>query len=129
MWKYNDKGIERTKKLEEWVWEVYYQDGTAIKQFDEEGIYHKTSEIEDKPITSVRAVYVYDHSKTIKIEVESYKDIVYFYRNAVFNFGKPNEVRVRAIIFGKEGEYYYLIGGKISKQTSKDLNINDICQN
>ena len=123
MWKYNHKGKEVVKPLECWAWEVFYADGTNIKQFDEHGRFHKLDEIQDKPISLVRVVRTTDPTRTIEVEVDSHKDIFYFYRNTVLNFGTPQEVRFRTIVFGsdKENKVYYMLGDRVKQRESKDI--------
>jgi hypothetical protein len=98
-WKlYREGGEVVETELERWRWEVQYDDGSELKQFDDHGIYHQFKEIQQDRIHSFRMVS--DDAPPITISWSPDYKLIHFYRNTCLNFGLPNETRIRMYCFG-----------------------------
>lgn len=97
--------------LETWQWEAYYEDGTALKQFAEDGVFHQFIEIDQSKL----AVFKMVSSKYPQVYTLLFSDptmkLIHFYRNTVLNAGAPGEEHLKTYCFG----YEKAIGGKVQK--------------
>jgi hypothetical protein len=96
---------------EEWQWEATYEDGTSLKQFGDDGIFHQFVEIDQKRLAVFKMVSP-DHPEiyTLLFSDPEMK-LIHFYRNIVFNAGTESEKRIRIYCFGYEKK----IGTKVQK--------------
>lgn len=100
----NSKGVEQLIKPELWRWEAHYSDNSVLKQFDDNGLFHQFSEIDQDKLVAFKMyspsypqVYVVPfHSPTMKL--------IHFYRNFGLNFGTPQFQKVRWYCFGYESK-------------------------
>lgn len=89
-------------KPETWTWEAYYEDGTVLKQFDDEGIFHQFQEIDQKKLAVFKMVSpINPNSYTILFDEPGMK-LIHFYRNTVLQFATPNQTKVKLYCFGYE---------------------------
>lgn len=66
---------------ERWCWEVYYEDDTVLKQFDDDGAYHPFADIDQKkPINKVQMVNDY-HAPVVIYWKSGYKLIHFYTKN------------------------------------------------
>jgi hypothetical protein len=117
---YNDKEKGTIPApVERWVWGVIYTDGTELKQFDDEGIFHRFAEIDQ---SKVQMFIMYLHSNPFKridmpISPEAPVQLFHFYRNIVKQTLIGEEVkeeRVRLYVFGwkekgKSSSYHFIL--------------------
>ena len=67
--------------LERWVWGVVYQDDTELHQFDDKGVFHQLSEIDQKRL-KLFTMYKSDESgKRIDVVMPEGARIIHKYRN------------------------------------------------
>lgn len=92
-WKYNGEVIEK----EPWAWVAEYADGTFLKQFDDDGVFHRVGEIDQDRL---RAVHLEKNEKKITILWQAGMKLVHKYRHYVFDVGTPYEIKVKVYIFG-----------------------------
>jgi hypothetical protein len=94
-----------------WQWQAQYDDGTTLKQFDDEGVFHQFTEIDQEKLSVFRMVSSqHPNSYTLVFDPSSMK-LIHFYRNTVLNMLTEAETRVKLYCFGFEK--------KIKNQTSK----------
>lgn len=82
---------------EKWKWIAVYDDGTQLKQFDDDGLFHQFKEIDQ-----TRLVYfhlVSDTGTTKSLIFKPGMKLIHFYRNAVLENG---QIRLRMTVIGWE---------------------------
>lgn len=87
---------------ETWYWEAHYEDGKVLKQFDDEGIFHQFTEIDQSQLAifKMRSKH-YPQTYCILFSDPSMK-LIHFYRNSILNAGTEAEERQRLYCFGYE---------------------------
>lgn len=111
-WTYKgEDGVEVDAEPERWVWVVTYLDGTILKQFDDEGHYHRFDEIDKERLHSIAVLpgtpcpccgNPMERPKLIVLLPDGAKPIIfpYMYRNICYDFGLPSERHYRLHTFG-----------------------------
>ena len=85
-----------------WQWEAHYEDGTILKQFDAEGIFHQFAEVAQDKLAVFRMVSpVHKQTYSLVFDPGTMK-LIHFYRNSILNASAENETRVRLYCFGYE---------------------------
>jgi len=91
---------------EPWGWEAHYEDGSVLKQFADDGVFHRIREVTYPGLVEFRMV---SGDRVYKIPYQPGTELVHFYRNTVFNVGTVREERVRLYCFGyKMGSTSYV---------------------
>lgn len=91
-----------TAPEEEWQWEAYYENGTILKQFGDDGIFHQFSEIDQSQLAMFKMTSPsHPHSYTLLLSDPGMK-LIHFYRNTILNAGTPSQKRSRLYCFGYE---------------------------
>lgn len=128
-------GKEELVEEERWGWGVVYKNGSELKQFGDDGIFHQFQEIEQEKVEMFvmyrphTQTYVGGPDKRIDMPVEG-KQIFHFYRNFVFAMGTPMERRARAYCFGwkdrRSGEtvYNFILPDDRLIISDKDVDLN-----
>lgn len=92
--------------LEKWQWEAHYVDGTLLKQFDDNGIFHQFREIDQLQLLSFKMVnHESGNVSTLVFNPKTMK-LVHFYRNIVLNVGTSDEKRIKIYCFGFEKKFF-----------------------
>lgn len=65
---------------ERWQWEVFYNDGTSLKQFDDTGIFHQIKEIDNSKIKVFRMVNMINKDKFFDIYFSENMKFIHFYK-------------------------------------------------
>lgn len=91
---------------ERWAWEVFYTDGSAFKQFDDAGIFHRFNEIDQSRIMTFRMT---NGERFIDIQWNPSYKLIHFYRHRWLNFGTNEEVRLQYYCFGYQDGPHKLI--------------------
>jgi len=100
---FNQQTNKEEKVIEEpWAWEAVYNDGTSLKQFDDNGYFHRFAEIDQSKLH----VFIM-HNKEIDKQfvllfAPQAMKLKHYYRNYILKVGTPEESRHRAYIFGWE---------------------------
>jgi len=85
-----------------WHWEATYEDGSTLKQFDDEGIFHQFSEIDQTKL----AVFKMTSANFPNVYTVLFSDpkmkLIHFYKNCVLNAATEDETRIRFYCFGYE---------------------------
>lgn len=113
---------------ERWVWGVIYKDGTELKQFAEDGTFHKFVEINQKEVDTFAMFRFEDMTKIFTIKPNG-AQIFHFYRNTILNAATDGETRSRAYVFGTktkdEAIYNYILPDDTIIKTRGDSLIID----
>jgi len=91
---------------EKWKWIATYNDGTLLKQFDNEGLFHQFKEIDQSKLLLFRLVSDAGMSKTL-IFKPGWK-LIHFYRNTVLENGQVH-LRMTVMGYEKPGERFLLV--------------------
>jgi hypothetical protein len=92
--------IEATK--ERWNWEAIYADGTILKQFDDEGIFHPFKDIDQSRLICFLMRHVDPNINPVYIAFNKDLKLIHFYQNRIMRFGSADEARIRLYCFGYE---------------------------
>jgi hypothetical protein len=105
-YKFFRKEIKKWEKVELvlWVWEVIYKDNSRLFQYGEDGIFHQIREIDQSKLAvfSMRNV---ETNQRVCLFFKEGKKLFHEYENAIINIGTKKEEKLRAFIFGFEGNY------------------------
>ena len=96
---------------EAWQWEATYEDGTILKQFGDDGIFHQFDEIYQGRLAVFKMVSPASPQVYTLLFSSSEMKLIHFYRNIILNAGGEDEERVRIYCFGYEKK----IGIKVQK--------------
>lgn len=86
---------------ENWCWEVYYNDGSFLKQFDDDGNFHQFKEIDQTRLSVFKMVSDELPSHTIIFNPKKMK-LIHYYKRYTLNFGTPEEKKFTVYCFGYE---------------------------
>jgi hypothetical protein len=96
---------------EVWQWEATYEDGSVLKQFGDDGIFHQFAEIDQSKLVMFKMVSPrHPQAYTLLFSDPSMK-LVHFYRNTILNAGTGDEKHIRLYCFGYEKK----VGAKVQK--------------
>ena len=95
-------GVPETVQCEAWRWEAHYDDGTVLKQFDDEtGQFHQFKEIDQSRLKLFRMVHDNMLPYVLIFRSESMK-LIHFYKRAVLDYMGSNPTRITMYCFGYE---------------------------
>ncbi len=101
----NIKGEEI--KIERWAWGVIYKDGTELKQFGDDGVFHYVGEIVQENVALFVMYKPADPTKRIDVLVPEGGRIIHKYKNVHAHYFKKFEDVARVFMFGfKIGSHY-----------------------
>ena len=99
-WKFcRDGAGEETVELERWIWTAIYQDGTQLKQFDDDGRFHQFREIDQTRLNAFVMSTPDESHPPVILKFEPGYKLIHFYRNISLNNGA---IRIRLYCFGYE---------------------------
>lgn len=127
MMKWNYQGEEI--QLEDWIWEATYEDGTLLRQFDSNGVFHKFNEIEQSRVAQWTLKHV-QTGGTINILVPEGSKLIHMYKRFRYDHGGPNERRGTVYVFGyqKKGQtphYNYILPDGRVYQTTEHVEVGN----
>lgn len=79
----NDKGEKVAEPYERFQWEVFFKDGSSLKQYDEEGVYHPFREIKWNNVESFVVADAENGNVQISIPYDETLQIFFFRRDRV----------------------------------------------
>src|SRR3989344_4017226 len=80
---------------EVWQWEAYFENGTVLKQFDDNGLFHQFAEIDQGQLAVFKMVSRhYPQTYTLLFSDPDMK-LIHFYRNTILDAGTSAEHRTR----------------------------------
>jgi hypothetical protein len=87
--------------LETWAWEAHMEDGSVLRQFEDDGVFHQIGEVDQEKL-QVFSVYRTDNKQEGRYDLILPKGakVIFKYRNYILNASTPNETRVRIFVFG-----------------------------
>lgn len=98
-WTFTRDGVPEEVTLERWVWEARYADGSILRQFADDGVFHQIGEVDQTKIKVLRVSNI-EGTKNIDILIPEGGKIIFKYRNYILNALQPNEQRVRIFVAG-----------------------------
>lgn len=121
MWKYKGDPVE----LNQWVWLVVYKDGTQLKQFDDNGVFHNFTKEVDQSQVAVLVVYNYkEPDKQVSVEVPEGAELFFGHRTSG-TFPSTNKKRV--CFFGYQNHCFYIKeNGAVHFSQDSNLNNNNL---
>lgn len=88
---------------EKWRWEAKYNDGTELKQFDDEtGFFHQFKEIDQSKLHIFKMLSEDNPTGYQLLFNPVEMKLIHFYRNTVLNALTPEEIKLKTYIFGFE---------------------------
>jgi hypothetical protein len=94
-------GVSEKVSPERWGWGVVYNDGTELKQFGDDGIFHQFKEIDQSKVKMFVMYNLDNQSKRIDVVVDPARtQIFHLYRNFILEVGADMGRRVKVYIFG-----------------------------
>lgn len=103
----NQEGIKEEVQPERWQWRTVYDDGTELKQFGDDGVFHRIGEVDQDRTILFMAFKPGNPAKRIDILLPRGARLIHKYRNFVFDFG-GEEKHIKVYIFGyKHGDHYH----------------------
>lgn len=110
---YRDGKPEKVEK-EKWCWECVYTDGTIIKQFDDDGIFHQFKEIDQSRLFAFKMV---SDTFTHTLLWEEGMKLIHYYDEYFLDVNGPNQRRITVYCFGyetaKEKRVFKIINNEI----------------
>jgi len=89
-----------------WRWEATYIDGTVLKQFGDDGIFHQFGEIDQEKLTVFKMVSP-DFPQVYSIAINPGEmKVIHYYKNLILGAGSPSEARVKIYVFGFEQKVF-----------------------
>jgi len=110
IYKFLRDGVWEDVREEKWKWEAYYSDGTMLKQFGDNGLFHQFAEIDQTKLSIFKMVSEGKPCYTLLFDPLKMK-LVHYYKNYRLDMGAKNERFITAYCFG------YQIKSRIEKMT------------
>jgi len=103
-----DGKIKETEVDEErWQWGIIYKDGTELKQFESDGIFHRVDEIKQEEVAM--AVLINNSTgQRVDLPWQPGMKLIYKYRHVHAHYFKNFNDTVKVYVFG------YKLGGSVS---------------
>lgn len=91
---------------ERWQWVAQYVDGTILKQFDDDGIFHQFREIDQSRLHTFAMVN--EGKPPFILHWRNGMKLIHFYNNYI-SFGSSGEMRIKIYCFGYEERGHKMI--------------------
>jgi len=96
-------------KLERWAWLAVYKDGTALRQFGDDGIFHQVGEIEQERVQMFQLYKPEQPERRISLYIPEGVRLIHKYKRYVFKTDDGSERCVTVYVFGyKHAGRHYL---------------------
>lgn len=86
-------------KPEIWMWEAFYSDGSSLKQFSDDGVFHQFKEINQEKL-AIFKVYSSHYPHDFTLFFEKGMKLIYFYQRYCFNANSSLEKKFTIYCFG-----------------------------
>ena len=93
-WQFKGKPVQK----EQYCWEAVYNDGTTLKQYDDQGKFHQFGEIDQGRLVVFKMV----GDKTYTLMFEKGMKLIHYYDRYILQVGTKGETRMTAYCFGYE---------------------------
>jgi hypothetical protein len=100
-YKFIRNGIEEFVEKEEWYWIAFYNGGSILKQFDDNGFFHQFKEIDQSRLRVFKMVSD-NNTQRFVIPFDKSMKLIHYYKVAKLNIGTPEYKEVKAYCFGYE---------------------------
>ena len=127
-YKFTRDGKEETVPVEEWAWCAIFKDGTELRQFGTDGVFHQFQEAMAKPTDALIMYRPDDETKRFDVFLKEGMKPFHFYRHFVFAQGTAEETRAKVYCFGWKdartgaaGYHYILPSGNMVIGADIDL--------
>jgi hypothetical protein len=101
-YKFLKDGKEIQCEKEVWCWEAYFNDGTVLKQFGDDGIFHQLREIDESKLDLFRMVSdSFPQIYSVPFNPDEMK-LIHFYRIIRLNVYTPQFKEIKCYCFGFE---------------------------
>lgn len=106
-YKFLKDGKEILTSKEIWCWEAYYNDGTILKQFGDDGFFHQFKEIDQSKLQLFRMVSDnFTQIYSVPFDPNS-MGLIHFYRTVRLNVYTPQFKEIKCYCFGFEKKMKY----------------------
>lgn len=127
MWRYYDKENNKTieVQLEPWAWKAVYKDGSELLQFDDQGVFHRFTEIDFDKLHILVMYQTGDGCKQHSLVKEPGMQVFHFYRN-IRPWYLQCFVRVYAFGYKKDGVAHYnfiLPDDRVIRTTKQNIDL------
>lgn len=111
-YRYFDEGLKTMSNvgIEDWMWVAEYDDGTILKQFDDDGYFHFFKEIDQDQLRLFSMVYTDTEFSlgdtptfNIQFDPKSMK-LIHYYKRTKLAVGAPHELIKTNYCFGWENK-------------------------
>ena len=99
-------GVSELVDQEPYGWEAHYSDGTILKQFGDNGIFHQFKEIDQTKLAAFKMVSASDKPTYVVPFAPGKMKLIHFYRTVGLNFGTPDFKVIKACVFGYEQKVF-----------------------
>jgi len=90
---------------ERWVWTAIFGDGSELRQFGEDGKFHRIQEAIDKGDIKIFRVSKFDEpAKKIELALNADHKIFMFYQKAVLRYRTKDERKIKICVFGFQNQ-------------------------
>ena len=101
----DNKVIDVNKEV--WCWEAYFSDGTVLKQFGDDGLFHQFQEIDQSKLQLFRMVSD-NFPQIYSVPFDSNTmGLIHFYRIVRLNVYTPEFKEIKCYCFGFEKKMKY----------------------
>lgn len=111
-YKYIKDGEETYTSKEVWCWEAIYNDGSVLKQFDDDGMFHKFEEIDQNKLELFRMVSdSFKQVYSVPFNSDT-MNLAHKYIITRLNVGTPEYKEIKSYCFGyekKNGDKHYIV--------------------
>lgn len=115
-------GVPEKVTPEPYGWGVVYKDGSELKQFGDDGVFHQFQEIVQENV-EMFVLYKMDHIEALigasrfDVPVTPNMQLFYFYRNMQLDMGGPTERFIRVFVFGWKDRTRFMWVEKENQET------------
>lgn len=100
IYKFNRNGVEEEVREELWQWVAHFNDGTSLKQFDDNGFFHQIGEVDQSKL-AVLKVFSKDFPQVYAVPFDPERmKLVYKYIQTKMEMGTENERLITSYCFG-----------------------------
>ena len=101
VYKFLRNGVWEDVKEEVWQWVAHFSDGTKLKQFAEDGLFHQFKEIDQTKLAIFKMVSEGKQDYTLLFDPLRMK-LIHYYKKVRLNMGAEDEKFITAYCFGFE---------------------------
>ncbi|MFZ2882214.1 MAG: hypothetical protein WA019_04015 [Candidatus Moraniibacteriota bacterium] len=101
-YKFNRNGVSEEVLPELWRWEAYFNDGTFLKQFGDDGVFHQFAEIDQSKLAVFKMTSPdFPQVFAMPFDPKTMK-LVHYYKKTGLAVGTPEFREIKCYCFGFE---------------------------